>query len=89
MIEMTIFMNWGSFMTIQVKCIHCGHMAHEFTATCPKCGKPTANKWAPTEVSSPPWNWSRQRRGINPVYPIAAIVIVLALGGILAFVLLK
>ena len=64
-------------------------MAHEFTNLCPNCGKPTANKWAPTEVSSPPWKWSTHRRELNPVYPITAISILLAVAGFLIFYLLR
>ncbi len=65
-------------MTVQVKCVHCGAMVHEFTTDCPECGKPVANKDAPTQVSESPRNMSTTSYGKkSPVVPIAVVVIVI------------
>lgn len=63
-------------MTVRVKCVHCGTMVHEFTATCPNCGKPVANKDAPVDVSPPPWKKKNESYGKKiPILPIAVVII--------------
>lgn len=66
-------------MTVKVKCVHCGAMVHEFTATCPGCGKPVANKDAPVNVAPPPWQKKSVSYGKkSPVLPIAVVIIIIA-----------
>jgi uncharacterized membrane protein YvbJ len=76
-------------MAKKVKCVHCGTMVDEFVTECPKCGKPVANKWAPTGVTEAPWKWTRAKKKMNPLIPIAAVVGVLALAGIIYYVMMK
>ena len=76
-------------MTIKVKCVHCGTMVHEFTATCPKCGKPVANKDAPVNVTPPPWQKKHANYGKQaPVIPlmIGAVLIIAAIAVYFIFI---
>ena len=66
-------------MTVKVKCVHCGTMVHEFTATCPSCGKPVANKDAPVNVAPPPWQKKSANYGKKSMaLPIAIVVVIIA-----------
>ncbi|HQO40270.1 MAG TPA: hypothetical protein PK986_07365 [Spirochaetota bacterium] len=73
-------------MTVKVKCVHCGTMVHEFTATCPNCGKPVANKDAPVNVAPPPWqkkhaDYSKK----SPVIPMMIIAVIVACAAVYFF----
>ncbi len=46
-------------MPSKVKCVHCGTDVFEFVNECPNCGKPVANKWAPTNLSASPASWKK------------------------------
>jgi len=76
-------------MTVQVKCVHCGTMVHEFTVDCPECKKPVANKDAPVNVSESPRNMSTTRyQKKSPVVPIVIVVAVI-LAGLAAYYFLR
>ncbi len=63
-------------MTVRVKCVHCGTMVHEFTAECPNCHKPVANRDAPVNVTRSPWKMKNTNHGKkSPVLPIAAALV--------------
>ena len=49
-------------MSVQVKCVHCGTMVNEFTAECPNCKKPVANRDAPVNVTESPWKMKKPGR---------------------------
>ena len=70
---------------VKTKCVHCGFLVHEFTTECPSCGKPVANKYAPTNVSNPPWNWHAESKRSNPAIPVMIIVTVIAIAGVVIF----
>ncbi|HNX22587.1 MAG TPA: hypothetical protein PKG60_00965 [Spirochaetota bacterium] len=62
-------------MSVKVKCVHCGTLVNEFTAECPNCGKPVANKDAPTNVTASPWKMKKVDHGKKmPVIPILIAV---------------
>ena len=76
-------------MTVKVKCVHCGTMVHEFTAECPNCHKPVANKDAPVNVTPSPW----QKRNIDhgkkfPLIPVVIVLLVIA-AAVIIFILKK
>ena len=75
---------------VKTKCVHCGFLVHEFTTECPSCGKPIANKYAPTKVSDLNWkNSASKNKKTNPVIAIAIIVAIFTVAGLIYFALLK
>ena len=73
----------------KVKCIHCGTLVDEFVTECPNCGKPVANKWAPTRVSEAPWKWTPAKKKMNPLIPIGAIAVVVAVAALVYLRMIK
>jgi uncharacterized membrane protein YvbJ len=69
-------------MPVKVKCVHCGTEVFEFVNECPNCGKPVANKYAPTNVSASPWSWkssgNRKKSPVGLIAAGAALIIVAA-----------
>jgi len=76
-------------MTVKVKCVNCGTMVHEFTAECPNCNKPVANRDAPVNVSESPWKMKKTDHGKK--FPIIPVVIIfsIAIAAILYFFVIK
>ncbi|MCP4131073.1 MAG: hypothetical protein GY754_08845 [bacterium] len=75
-------------MTAKAKCVHCGELVHEFTVDCPKCGKPVANKDAPTDVGAVPWKASTKSSGKkSPVIPVIISILVIAIAAALVYFL--
>lgn len=76
-------------MSVQVKCVHCGALVNEFAAECPKCGKPVANRDAPTKVTESPWKMKKTDHGKkSPVIPVVIIALVV-IAAVLFFLVLK
>jgi len=64
--------------SVKVKCVNCGTLVNEFTAECPNCKKPVANRDAPTNVTESPWRMKKTDYGKkSPVIPILIIAIVI------------
>ncbi len=77
-------------MTVKVKCINCGTMVHEFTAECPNCKKPVANRDAPTNQTDSPWKMKKVDHGKKiPIIPIMVVVIAVIAAGIYFLVFKK
>lgn len=75
-------------MSVKVKCVHCGERVDEFTALCPKCCKPVANKDAPTNVPESPWKWSTTASGKKKVNPLLIGAIAIA-AAVILFLIIK
>ncbi len=73
---------------MKVKCVHCGEMVNEFASLCPKCGKPVANKDAPTNVPESPWKWSTKASGKKKLNPLIIGALALA-SALILFLLIK
>lgn len=65
-------------MTVKVKCVNCGTEVHEFTAECPNCKKPVANRDAPVNVTEPPWKMKKIDYGKK--FPIIPVLIIIFIG---------
>ena len=77
-------------MSVKVKCVHCGELVNEFETDCPKCGKPVANKDAPTNVSEAPWKMSKQsQKKQSPVIPVVIILLIGAAAAAIYFLKFK
>ena len=75
---------------VNTKCIHCGYAVHEFTPECPQCGKPVANKDAPTDLGKDPWQFkTNYRKKMSPFLVIAIITVVIGIIGAIAFFVLN
>ena len=77
-------------MASKAKCVHCGKEVYEFVTECPACGKPVANKHAPTSVADAPWTWKKTDHSKKaPVGLIAASLVVIIAGIALYFLKFK
>lgn len=71
---------------VKVRCIHCGKEVNEFESQCPYCGKPTANRHAPTNVGDEPWKWKRDSQAKKtPVWAIIAVTALILIGAAIFF----
>jgi uncharacterized membrane protein YvbJ len=76
-------------MSVQIKCVHCGTIVNEFTAECPNCKKPVANRDAPINVTESPWKMKKVDHGKkSPVIPIV-IASAAVIAAVLYYFLLK
>jgi len=78
-------------MSVKVKCVHCGKLVDEFTNKCPSCGKPVANKYAPTDVPESPSTWKSTSLGKKSyaIYVFVAIAALLIIAVAVYFIVLK
>ena len=75
-------------MAVKVKCVHCGKKVFEMVTECPFCGKPVANKWAPTNVAASPRTWKETgSRKKNPVLFIVIGAILVAAAAVAIYFL--
>ncbi len=75
-------------MSVKVKCVHCGTLVDEFAAKCPSCGKPPANRDAPTDVPDAPSTWRTAPAGrkTSTRYFIIAVVAVILVAAAIYFI---
>ena len=80
-----------NIMTVKVKCVHCGVDVKEWDVKCPSCGKPVANKDAPTNVSKSPATWKASGSGKKSSMPmiIGVVVVISAIATVLFLFVLK
>jgi len=74
----------------KAKSVHCGKEVFDLAADCPFCGKPIANREAPTNVSASPWGWKNRDVGkSNARLIIAVVAVVLAAAAAAAYFFLR